>query len=99
MSNLWILVALAPLLDTFDRLFERYATSLQAYQASRDVWFDFGYLEPYENRDYRRRFFHLKLPSYEWTQSFVSRRWAWHQRVLWWSDGRGFHFDFWPVGE
>jgi hypothetical protein len=99
MKHIWLLVALVAILDWFDRFYEKHATRLEEFQSARDVWFDFGYLEPWSQDPtrQRRRFFHLKTPSYEWAKDFRRNRYCWHQRVIWWSDGAPLRIQLWPV--
>ena len=89
-----------PALEMFDRLYDRHATRLRAYEAAHGwLWFDFGYLEDSDCRDSWRRFFHLRLPVYQWTSFNYDQRWGWGQLTIWWAEGRGFHADYWPVRE
>lgn len=82
------------LCDWFDRFYDVHASRLDQWEAANDVWFDFGYIE-FELES--KRFFHLKLPSYDWRPKFVTRRECWHQRVIFWVEGQGFCMEYWPV--
>lgn len=86
---------LIPLLELFDVAFEKYASRYYRYGLFPDKWFDFGYLTD----DYKPpvKFWHLKLPSYEWTEFDYMQRWGWGQRVIWWTSDCGFHVDLWSV--
>lgn len=97
----WYLVTMftIPVLDLFDRWFERHATRIpqSCHCVRADKWFDFGLMEDEDGR--WRHFFHLKLPSYDWGYLDYRRKQGWLQRVVWWRAGSGFHLDLWSVEE
>lgn len=90
----YLLVMFAiPLRDILDTVYERFANRYSRYGPKPFRWFDFGYLE--SDREQPMKFWHLRLPSYDWTQFDYGHHWGWGQRTIWWAQGRGLHVDLW----
>lgn len=101
MKLILALIWLVPLLDVFDRLYDRYAERLRPWDRS-ERWITFGYLLGHGfdgEQDDVRKFWHLKLPSYEWAPIDCGRTWGWCQRVVYWVEGKGLKTDLWGLRE
>jgi hypothetical protein len=103
----WIVVVFGALLDRLQALYRRHDRNLwEGDDWSHLPWISWGWIVAWTGGygdgfpadlprpgQYDFRYFTLRLPSFEWSQSWNSDSYGWMQRVLFWFQPRGWRMS------
>ena len=94
------LVALVCVLTPIENWVRAHARDVPDYWEPPPQWCAWGRIvvsEHVEQKIGRRHYFFVRFPSYQWAHRVWSDTYGWHQCVLFYSTGRGWSLQHWPV--